>query len=827
MPDSHIHDLVIGICAKSKEDAETFVDGWINEIKLVAIGVTDQAGATGALIGREADRIIGRVMVSLDNVVRAANTAIDGLAAQVDQGGQWRVELRGISRFRGQRQTALAKLGALANQAQPGFAQEVLGAVTPRLAQASIEIDKVESNLLEAMEGVEPTLAREGLKQLAAVIKGQICAEYSRVESVQTQIHNALSNLEFIGAGLVAWPDRLKTALKKEINSAFANPGNCDAVLPAAFKDIFQNARSSVAAAISGIERAIEGIGLSFLDEAYNTLQEHLGAQLDRVTDELESALKTIAGAVDTEIGQALEQVEDRVRALSGPLESAFSRIEGVLDNVQLVPSFRDPDATLRLLRAAGEGPLLPNMKINRDRLAYVFDDYKASIRNSPAAALVDRVGQDLKALGIRVPFDGLGETLIPPSLGNFDLSKLLPDFAGLRNAGGIFPGLKMPDLSEHGIKVRHGFDKERQTAWLQADIDFALAPTVHVFSLMGLTLILRNGRMTGEAHVEATLDGVCERKWGQVRGDWALAFGNYTLVTFKDSSLRFDQSGSLRFDVDPKRIILDRSLRWLEDVIKTCGDPDSGFTLDLLQNGGLPSGMKAALKLPVPPLGTGAVTVAGLILEAFFELNLKKQEQGAETESFALAMGVGLGSPQQPFSLFIAFLGGGGYLRGEATYWPEADVGNKFKADLELGLAAGAAVAFNIGPVRGDVMVLIGLRARLEVVGKGHTVTAAVTLLIAGRASLYGIVTVGLTLYLQLIYGADRSLRGDGYLSVSVRISRFFKLKFSAPIRYTLAKGSSTSNLYKLAKNGSRLGRRDEADLHMVPAQLRRKTRC
>ncbi|WP_257385136.1 hypothetical protein [Tahibacter caeni] len=807
------------ICRLERGEARQRAERWIDELQLIATGLAALPDDARRLLAREVDATAGRASELVDRARRDVETQADTLLAIVgDAATSWNVRrerLRAaLPRVRQVRAEALATLATFVERLPHGAIAALLGDLAARARKMEAALGALENGLDHRLANAatpeaEIRAAIVALKQEVRALADDLVRP---VDAVRGEIQMRIGELTFGASPLPQWPAAVRRNVLAVIDGVFDTAEDRCQVLGTRMRERFDAFLQWFDAGVAALAGKLEQAAAAFdaLIAPVDDLHQRLGDAIDDSRAELDALLTRL----ETATGDAAERLAGQIATFTAPLRSAFDDVDRVLDRVRQAPSFRKPEETLRLVRALGEGPLLPNMTINRDRLAYVFDDYAAAIRSSPAAALVDRVGSDLKALGLRVPFDGLADVLVPPALRDFDLNRLLPSFAGLRNLEGLFAGLKMPDLSERGIRISHGFDKERQSAWLQGDIDVRLDRRVDVFSLAGLALGLDEGHLTGQSRVVATLDGLRdESTWGEIRGDWLLTFGGYTLVRFVDTPLRFDQSGSLRFDVDARKIVLDRALRWLEDVVKQFSDPDSGFTLALLKgDDGTPRGVRASLELPLPPQGAGAVTVAGIILSAFFELDIAKEPPRGGEPGFAISAGFGLGKPEMPFSLFIAFLGGGGFLSGKASYWPALKHDN-FSAEVELGLSAGAAAAFFFGPVRGHAMVLVGLRARYVVIGKGGQLTAAVTLLITGSASLYGLVTIGLTLYLQLIYGADKSLRGDGYISVSVRISRFFKVSYSAPIRYQIAKGDG--------------GGKNAADAYQLNADRRRKSRC
>ncbi len=485
---------------------------------------------------------------------------------------------------------------------------------------------------------------------------------------------------------------------------------------------------------------------------------------------------------------QGVAKARAQIEAALGPAleaaEQAQSQVRSALADLGKSPTFRDPSSTLRLVRAVGEGPLLPQLKFNRNRIAYFFDDYAAAVRTSPMAALVDRVGDDLKAFGLRVPTQSLLDRIVPASLQNFDLGTVLPDFAGLRNSA-LFKGVKLPAVANDQVKVNHGIDKANQTAWLRARVDVPLAGATKVFSLGPLALDLLGARF--EAHSEliaAPGKGLRKRAEGSIVGDWRVRVGGAPIVTFAETRLRFDDAGRLDFDIRADRVVLDRALKWLADLIKKyktlSGDENSGFTLELMEWNGLPIGVRCTLDLPLPPITGGAFSITGLQLGAALEVGIDPF-----TRDFGITLAFNLGRRSEPFTLTIAFLGGGGWLETRARYIPSRDT---LSTDLSIGVVAGAGAELALGPIRGGIYLQFGIFVELHKQGDRPTSLAiGIMLLLRGHVVVLGFVHVSLVLMLLAVYQAGR-LTGTGTLCIKVRISRFFKVTVKKQVKYRLA---------------------------------------
>jgi len=497
---------------------------------------------------------------------------------------------------------------------------------------------------------------------------------------------------------------------------------------------------------------------------------------------------------------QTVDQVAQWVRGFEPGLRDALSGVEGFYGRVRSVqedlsksPTFQDPTSTLRLIRAVGEGPLLPEMNFNRDRLAYFFDDYAAAVRSSPVAALVNRVGDDLKALGIRLPTESFLERVIPASLQNFDLSKILPDFSALKN-NALFERLKMPAIANDTIKVTHGFDESNRVPWLKASVDVPFTERAEAFKLGPLSLILPKAQLTAKADVRVVGGTPQKTQDASIKADWLLEFGGLPLVTFADTVLQFDEGGRMRFDIKADRIRMDATLQWMTDLMKAYQpEGGSGLKLDMVYDGGRPVGVACTLAVALPPIGAGVFAVSGLMLGAGLTLAMD-----SESNEFAIGIQFNLSRKVVPFTLTIAFLNGGGWVETEARYLTTS---RRVVSRVSIGIVAGAGVEFALGPCHGSVYVQFGIFVEFQSgASGGQTLSIGIMLLVRGSVVVFSIATVTITLLLQAVYREDGSLTGYGSLSVSIKVSQFFKLSFSSQVTYQLQGGSGKRQQSQLA---------------------------
>lgn len=497
---------------------------------------------------------------------------------------------------------------------------------------------------------------------------------------------------------------------------------------------------------------------------------DKLGDHLDQLADVAGDQYQKLVSEVSRRLAEAVDGAED-----------AFAAVQTALKDVNQSPTFQDPGETLRLIRAVGEGPILPEIKFNRNRIAYFFDDYAAAVRTSPAAALVNRVGDDLKALGLRVPMNAVLDRIVPDSLQKFDLGKVMPDFAGLKN-NELFRKIKLPAIANENVKVKHGLDKATQSAWLKATVDVPLSGKADVFRIGPLALCLLRADLRARSDMTVTVgQGMQKHMDGEIVGDWQLAFGGAPIVTFERTLLHFDASGKMRFDIDPAKIKMDRALKFLADLIKKAGEGKDGFSLELMQQNGMPIGVRCSLSLPLPPISGGAFALSGLTLGASLMLLVDPQ-----TRDFTIAAAFNLGEKAQPFTLTISFLGGGGWVETRALYVPSKGT---LSSDVSIGLVAGAGAAFAFGPARGSVYLQVGVFIEFHSQSaRARSLSIGIMLLVRGNIVLCGFIDICLVLLLQATYHDTGTLICNGTLSVTVKISRFFKIRVRQQITYKLA---------------------------------------
>ncbi len=533
-----------------------------------------------------------------------------------------------------------------------------------------------------------------------------------------------------------------------------------------AIGDVIDGAAVAATTTITGLEGSL----IQAIDAGISVLRRDGGA-IKEAAERLEDGAKAIASGLQQQIPPS---VAENIRAL----EEGYKRLSNA-------PSFQNPSDTLALVRAAGASPILPNLSFNRDRIAYFFDDARDAIRTSPVVALMNRLDDDLKALGIRLPTDEILDRFAPKGLENFDFSQIFPDLAGLK-LDGLFKNFHLPAFASDKIKISHGFDKASLSGWAKAEASTSLGDRSEIFEFGPLNLSMVSGTFAALADFAIDPQGLSKRTTkAEITGDWELAFSGHPLVTLEETRVFFEDGKGLDVDIDPRRVRLDNSIKFLSDLIKSFSDPNSGFFLEMLEANGVPAGISARIELPLPPLSFGAFSATGMRFATSFELVALKKGEGRPGE-FALATSMALGRKSEPFVLRVWLFLGGGWFEARARYFPTS---GRLSSAVSIGLTAGVGMDFAFGPCSGFVYAMLGAYAEFETDGSvGKSFSIAVIFLVRGGVVILGRFNIGLSMLLELVYRDDGSAVARGTLEVSFKICWCCEIKVRQAITYYLS---------------------------------------
>jgi hypothetical protein len=437
--------------------------------------------------------------------------------------------------------------------------------------------------------------------------------------------------------------------------------------------------------------------------------------------------------------------------------------------------------SALTMLRAFGKPPNVPDLDFARRSLAYYFDERLPAIDITPTIARVkagvDEAARALSSLGTKLPTVKLLDRCLPARLEQFDLSKVLPNFAGLELPG-LFKNLKMPAAANEHVHVTHGADPQTRRAWVQADVDFQLERPQEVFAIGPVKLDLTEGRFTARTRVEGELGGTTKRITnGSISGRWTLQIGDIPLVAFVRTTLAFDDSGSLTFDVAPERVEMSAVMKFLNDFLaKLAGK--GGFTLGML-----PDGFQSSLELPAPNMQAGMFGIANFRLSVLFGLRLKDPS----FKAFAFSIGFGIGTKERPFTLSVFVLGGAGYATAVLKYAPSSQ--SPPICIVDIGVYASATFALSLPAITGGVYVYFGITVHYETSGVDAGLSLGILFQINGEVCVLGFIQVWVSICLEARYEGG-TLVGRGRLTVSIKIG-FFEVSFSVGVEFKLGGGA------------------------------------
>ncbi|HKO58911.1 MAG TPA: hypothetical protein VJ276_23800, partial [Thermoanaerobaculia bacterium] len=487
-------------------------------------------------------------------------------------------------------------------------------------------------------------------------------------------------------------------------------------------------------------------------DNLLNSLR--LDAPLDEVQRAVEAAAKTITDSLEATGRQVERAIADEVRKLAAPVEAAAAT------------------AALELTRVLATGPINDAIACTRDQLGYYYDSAKDLLDVTRAAALFNDIGSSvLNSLSAELPFDRIRDRLLP-QLNGLDLSQLLPNFGGLKLEH-LFPDLRAPDDGSENdwIRIRHGFDKDRLTAFADVDVDKVIEGNPVVFILPPISLKLREPHFLATSRLELSSGGgKSQSTKASIKADWMLCLSDRPVVTLREATLFYDSNGGFDFAFDSEKVELAPEFQFITSALKNLLPQDEGLTLTPI----MPAGIRAELGLPLPDLTTGAFTLTGITLYAFMELLI--------ADGFEVRTGFWLSKPERPFGLAVVFLGGGGWVGVEVAYRPP----DRFVTRVSIGISAGAFVAVNFGVARGSAGILFtaGVDFFRDFRTQGGRTLITLGVLVWGEFSILGIASASLRLMLSITYDADKgSMIGRGTVEVSIKICWCFTLRVSQSV--------------------------------------------
>ena len=513
---------------------------------------------------------------------------------------------------------------------------------------------------------------------------------------------------------------------------------------------------------------------------AYKRLEEAFSSGNER---EIIRELENLSSEVNEQLGELVGEVAEHAHRLLDLKDHGDA-------------AFQSGTRALRSIRSLCEELKAPGLGFNRKTVALLIKhdgNVGEALGITPCMARLKEFGDDLEALGLRVPTKEIAERLLPSSLSDFDFGKILSDIGP--RLDGLLPGFKMPDSVKDNIELTQGLDKQNQRAWAKAKVDFKINEKKTLFSLGPVELSLASGEFKATVSMEIDLDGRVEKSAeGQLTGDWEVAVGGQIMFVFEEATAHFKE-GKLDFDINPARIRMAGMLQLLSDVTKNIPGQEEGFRIGLVQVGEIPVGAIAELNLPPFDIGAGTTSMTGVQLGGFFEIRALDDDLDFD---FSLGTGFHLSSEAMPFNLAIFFLGGGGYCDVKLRYWPSS---KELASTVTIGVNVSAVAALSFGFASGTVGVYLGIFAIYDKPREASsgTVTAGVSLLVQGRLDILGLVEVYLGLLLKAAY-RQGTLIGTGRVTLKIKICWCITIKVDKSITYKFGGGRGNQDFRALA---------------------------
>lgn len=568
-------------------------------------------------------------------------------------------------------------------------------------------------------------------------------------------------------------PKSLETTLRdtaKDIVAALPD----ELVFPGQWTTILQEKKDAL---VKDLRTVAEGLVTDTLYKEWFTPLPKIEDPFKERCAELQSRLQDLLAGVGKDAKVVRQFLEERRDEILRDLDETFGEdirtARKILGEVEPVRQ-----NVLNLVRAFGKPPEVSGLEFDRPEVAFFYNEIKDRVDVTPVIARAAQAGAILDALkpfGVDLPVQELGEQLIPASLKNFDLSSILPNISGIPLQN-LFSGLKMPDLSSDSVKVTHGVDVQTRRAWVNTEVNFQIPGNATLFALGPLAVSINRPLFKAEARMEADLKGIQQRRVnGLLSGDWKLQIGGFELITFKETPLEFDGSGRVRFEVDPKNVMLAEALKFINELLSTMSPGGLSIRFD-------GDGVVSTLDLPIPDTQLGAFGFSGLTLCA----SLALRYSGGD---FSIGVTAGLARRDAPFTLTIFILGGGGYLELGSRYHPST---GKIAATADMAIAVSASLAIALGPIRGGVAVYVGVTANYDS-ARGGGLVVGLMVMIRGHVSILSIASATIVLRLDAQY-QGRVLIGRGHFEIKIKICWCFTLEVSESVTYTLGRAGSQS---------------------------------
>jgi hypothetical protein len=559
----------------------------------------------------------------------------------------------------------------------------------------------------------------------------------------------------------------------------------------AAHIDQLADAGTSIASSISEVCDLMGG-SLDQVSDYLAEIDEAVAAELDRLEDIINSTgwIKDLTESAE-QFSRIDRNVRNLVNGIGGAHQSALNYADRVFDSVGNLDSggaLAAPNNLLRLYSAATSSPELAALESSIDRMRCNFDAVKDTIDTTEVKALFANLGDRLKAMGIELPFDQLGNQLIPSNLQNFDINKILPDFGGI-NLSRLFKGIKVPEGAADAIKISHEFDKKAARAWVQIDVNVPLPGRSTLFNAGPFKLDFVDSKMVGVVRLEASKDTEKVQQTGNsvISTNIEAVVAGQKMVRLEQVNIRYTKEDGLDLQFDPKKIKLNETMQFIQDTLGSVfGDEIGGLTF--IKQNGIPVGVEHEFSIPPISLVFGTSGVSNIQITNRFRL--------VAFPDFLIANQFNLSRPELPFIFSIFIIGGTGYVQVDTEYRPFQGKSGELSVLVTAAAGGSALLGFSFAVVNGSVFIAIsGVLTYRKLIGRsGGGLSVSMTLLIAGVVDVLSIATVYITLFLSMTYRDNGQIDALGRLKIKIKISRFFKITVKTKVKYKLRNGKATT---------------------------------
>jgi hypothetical protein len=726
--------------------------------------------AAASYVERAADADFAELTTALDNAVSDFRTAAAEFRARKDQ--LVAIGSNVLTKIEDQLKSivdgAIAEAKELIKFVHDNVVAPLLSALDDVDQHAQAELDALAQPVLAQLttiEGAIPQNVPPNLKPLIDALDAAAKEIQQDVDHFRVQLKGAATAAKDAHDLLVreidAHTKKLLSDLDQAAASVAATAGDLINQIGAVCERLNAEVRKLQTAAVDVIEDRIkEAINVEALKRDLKGLVDKEAASLADLKAKAAAKAAEIAREAEARVRNAAATIQQSVQKVVGSdLGEAARRAEGV---------YQKGDETLRLLRAVGDPPHTDSLGFNRPEVAYIFGEAKdLGIDVTPTLALVNRaadqltaaqkggkaVGELLDSFGVRLPMTQVADQLIPDKLRNLSVSDLVPHMGGL-DLRGLLQRVGFPDLDDsNAVKIRHGFDKAARRAWMEADLDVPFAQSVPLLSFGPVQLVIDTARFTSQARLSASPGSGVERKMnGRVFGDWRVVCGGQSILTFRQTELKFDDSGRIDFQIQPERVELAAALQFITDLMRATGQK-GGLRIEPFVRGGVPSGVAATLDMVLPPIQTAAFGISDLSLHVLFGV--------AALPQFEIVSELAVGSRLTPFSLNVWILAGGGYVVQRLRYLPTAQPVPLLTYTLDISVLAGLGIGFSFGVVSGGVWLQVGCGIAITWTtgAGGNSTTVRVFLLARGNVDVAGLITASIALLFEVSYDGERMI--------------------------------------------------------------------